>query len=64
VLSLLIVRVGFLLPVKTLPTSFSAKYLFRNVLVKDRMTGAKINATKPLILKPGTKIEANQKHSP
>ena len=44
--------------------NFSAKYLVKKVLTKDKSTGAKINDNKPATLKPGTKIEANQKHKP
>jgi hypothetical protein len=38
--------------------------LFKKVLTTDKITGAKIKAINPLTLKPGTRIEANQKHKP
>ena len=44
--------------------NLSAKYLLRKVLTKDRIIGAKIKASKPETLNPGTKREANQKHKP
>jgi hypothetical protein len=44
--------------------NFSAKYLLRNVLTIERITGARIKDTKPATLKPGTKRAANQKHKP
>ena len=44
--------------------NFSAKYLLKKVLTKESITGANINDNKPTTLKPGTKIEANQKHKP
>jgi hypothetical protein len=40
------------------------KYLFKNVLANDKITGPKMNAMSPLTTKPGTKIEASQKHTP
>jgi hypothetical protein len=38
--------------------------LFKKVLVKDRITGAMINAISPLILKPGAKREASHRQNP
>jgi hypothetical protein len=42
----------------------SAKYWLRNVFTTDRAIGARIKASKPCTLNPGTKIDANQKHRP
>jgi hypothetical protein len=42
----------------------SAKYLFKNVLTKDRTIGAKIRAIIPFIVNPGTMTEANQSKMP
>jgi hypothetical protein len=36
----------------------------RKVLAKDKTTGPKIKANKPLTTKPGTNKDANQKHKP
>jgi hypothetical protein len=48
----------------SLPTPFSAKYLLRKVLQKDKTMGAKINAKKPFIVNPGTIIEASHSNIP
>jgi hypothetical protein len=44
--------------------SFSAKYLFKKVLTKDRTTGPRMIAKTPFTEKPGTSTAANQKQSP
>ena len=44
--------------------NFSAKYLLKKVLTKDKRTGARINASNPATLNPGTKTEASQKDTP
>jgi len=46
------------------PIALSAKYLFKKVLVKDRIIGARIKASNPFILKPGAKIEASHRQNP
>ena len=43
---------------------FSAKYLLRKVLAKERTTGPIIKAINPWTWKPGTKTDANQKQIP
>jgi hypothetical protein len=43
---------------------FSTKYWFKNVLTKERATGARRKASSPCTLNPGTRTDANQKHRP
>jgi hypothetical protein len=44
--------------------SFSAKYLLRKVLAKDKTTGPSKKAIIPETLNPGTMTDANQKQIP